>query len=120
MEAFVAIISGALFSLGFYLVLQNHLIKLIIGVSILSNAANLLIFSSGRMTRGTPPIIPADADALNTSFANPLPEALILTAIVISFGLLAFLVALAYRTHREFETLDPEEIGAQIERKERT
>ncbi len=115
MEAFLALIIGSLFAIGLYLVLQEHLVKLIFGISILSNATNLLIFASGRMTRGTPPLIPQNAANLTTSFANPLPEALILTAIVISFGLLAFLVALTYRTHRDLKSLNPDVITHESE-----
>ncbi|OFZ19121.1 MAG: hypothetical protein A2X94_10250 [Bdellovibrionales bacterium GWB1_55_8] len=116
MEAFLAVTAGILFAIGFYLVLQEHLLKLIFGISILSNAANLVIFATGRMTRGTPPIIPETKGGLSTSFANPLPEALILTAIVISFGLLAFLVALAYRSYRDFISLNPNVITNQTNR----
>jgi multicomponent Na+:H+ antiporter subunit C len=113
MEALIAPVVGILFAIGLYLLLQGDLIKLVFGISILSNAANLLIFSCGRLTRGTPPIIPQQESSLSTAFANPLPEALILTAIVISFGLLAFLAALSYRSHRDFGSLSPDIQGDQ-------
>jgi len=101
MEALLATAVGFLFAIGVYLALQNHLIKFVIGFSILSNAANLLIFSAGRMTRAAPPVIPENLMEITTPFANPLPQALILTAIVIGFAFLAFTAALAYRSYRE-------------------
>ncbi len=112
MESLLALSVGFLFAIGVYLALQGHLIKFVIAFSILSNAANLLIFSSGRMTRANPPVIPYDVEEIATPFANPLPEALILTAIVIGFGFLAFTAALAYRYHRETGALDTGEEDA--------
>lgn len=110
MEATLILIVGILFSSAFFLMLQGDLVKLIIGLSLLSNAANLLIFASGRITRGTPPIIPQEVREITVPFANPLPEAMILTAIVIGFGLLAFTVVLVYRAHVEFRSIRSDEI----------
>jgi multicomponent Na+:H+ antiporter subunit C len=64
------------------------------GAAILSNGVNLLIFTAGRITREVPPIIGADSDVLQASAANPLPQALVLTAIVIAFSFFAFLLVL--------------------------
>jgi multicomponent Na+:H+ antiporter subunit C len=75
-----------------------------LGIAILGNAVNLLLFTAGRVTREVPPIIPAGADTLGMDAANPLPQALILTAIVISFSFLAFLLVLTYRAYQDLKT----------------
>lgn len=110
MESLLTLMVGFLFFCSSYLILQGNLIKLVIGLSLLSNAANLLIFVSGRVTRGTPPLIPRDATEISGPFANPLSEALILTAIVIGFGLLAFSLVLAFRAQSEFNTVRADDI----------
>ncbi len=106
MEIILAFVIGGLYATGIYLLLRRSLVKLLIGLSLLSNAANLLIFASAGLTRGRPPIIAADAPVLSRPFADPLPQALILTAIVISFGVTAFAVTLAYRAYRTVGTDD--------------
>lgn len=106
METILAFVVGALFTASVYLMLQRNLLKLVFGVVLLSNAANLLIFTLGRLTRTRPPLIAPDAVAPVAPFANPLPQALILTAIVISFGLLAFALVLVYRSYQELGTVD--------------
>ncbi|MEM5493960.1 Na+/H+ antiporter subunit C [Hoeflea sp. AS16] len=104
MEPIFAILVGALFTVAIYLFLSKHVIRVLMGAAILGNAVNLLIFTAGRVTREVPPIIPGDADALTSAAANPLPQALILTAIVISFSFFAFLLVLGYRAFQELET----------------
>lgn len=106
METILAFVVGALFAASVYLMLQRNLLKLVFGVVLLSNAANLLIFTLGRLTRTRPPLIEPDAVVPVAPFANPLPQALILTAIVISFGLLAFALVLVYRSYQEIGTVD--------------
>ncbi len=89
---------GFLFACGAYLVLRRGEIKLILGLSLLSHAVNLLLFSTGGWRRGLPPIL--DKESVPTEFSayvDPLPQALILTAIVISFAILAFVVVLVNR-----------------------
>lgn len=95
---------------GTYLILRQHAVKLILGLGLLSHAFNLIIFGTTRLTGGAEPIL--DKDLLGqphypdpAAFADPLPHALILTAIVISFGLTAYVIALVQRLH-EVET-DP-------------
>ncbi|MBW7885521.1 MAG: Na+/H+ antiporter subunit C [Caldilineaceae bacterium] len=102
MTAFMlAVLVGVLFACGAYLILQRGQIKLILGLGLISHAVNLALFGTGRLTRGAPPVVPHEqevANALNTTlYADPLPQALILTAIVISFGVTAFIVVLVYR-----------------------
>jgi multicomponent Na+:H+ antiporter subunit C len=110
METLLAFVVGGLFAAGIYLVLRRNLVRLIIGIALISNAANLTMFTAGRLTRGQPPLIPAGAERPEGLFANPLPQALILTAIVIGFGLLAFTLVLVYRASQELDTLDPDEM----------
>jgi multicomponent Na+:H+ antiporter subunit C len=110
MEAILAIVAGLLFAASFYLLLRRNLLRFIIGLIILSNAANLVIFVMGRLTRENPPVIPAGDHVPPVPYANPLPQALILTAIVISFGLLAFALVLIYRNYRSTDTLDVDRV----------
>jgi multicomponent Na+:H+ antiporter subunit C len=101
MDTLLALLIGALYSAGLYLMMRRSIVRLIFGLVILGHAVNLLIFTSGRLTRVHPPIVAPDATALVAPFADPLPQALILTAIVIGFGLQAFALVLfrqAYRT----------------------
>jgi multicomponent Na+:H+ antiporter subunit C len=89
----LAFAAGALFSIGTYLVLQRKLSRIIIGLALLSHGANVLLLTSG--SGGTPPII-GSGDI--TDFSDPLPQAMALTTIVITFGVTALLLALAYRS----------------------
>lgn len=97
MEVLFSILVGALYAAGLYMMMRRSIVKILIGISLLGHAANLLIFSSAGLVRGRPPIIPADAEALASPHADPLPQALILTAIVIGFGIQAFALALIKR-----------------------
>ncbi len=106
METILAFVVGALFAVGVYLLLQRNLIRILFGVIVLTNAVNVLILTMGRLTRGAAPLIPEGEETMVGVFANPLPQALILTAIVISFGLAAFVLALIYRSEKAFGTLD--------------
>jgi multicomponent Na+:H+ antiporter subunit C len=93
----VALLAGSLFAISIYLMLRRSVVKLIIGLCILSHATNLIILAAGGMTRAAPPIV-RPGDALPpTPHSDPLPQALILTAIVIGFGVLAFMMALVSR-----------------------
>ena len=111
MEAFLALASGVLYAAGIYLMLRRRLAQLIIGLGLLSNGTNLLIFTAGSLTRARPPVLPEGADRLTPPYADPVPQALVLTAIVIGFGLLAFLLVLAHRVHATIGTDDVDEIG---------
>lgn len=99
---------GSLFACGTYLILRRGQIKLILGLALLSHGVNLLLFGSGRLTEGRPPIFLNKADyaeTLSSSLpADPLPQALILTAIVISFGITAFVIVLVNRRHTVTQT----------------
>jgi multicomponent Na+:H+ antiporter subunit C len=106
MEPVLAIVVGGLYAAGFYLMLRRSIVKLIIGLALLSNAANLLIFTSGGLTRARAPLVAVEELRPEPPFADPLPQALILTAIVIGFGVLAFTMVLAYRAYQTVGTDD--------------
>lgn len=97
MNLLVALLAGALFAIAIYLMLRRSVVKLLIGLCILSHATNLIIFAAGGMTRTPPPIVRAGESVPPTPHSDPLPQALILTAIVIGFGVLAFMMALVSR-----------------------
>lgn len=101
---------GVLYAAGLYMMMRRSIVKLIIGLALLSHGANLLIFIMGGLTRGGPPIAPAGADQPIAPFADPLPQALILTAIVIGFGVQAFAVVLMRRAHETLGTDDLDEM----------
>ncbi|MBO6899792.1 MAG: Na+/H+ antiporter subunit C [Rhizobiaceae bacterium] len=110
METAFSALVGIFFAVAVYLLLSKHIIRILLGTAILSNAVNLLIFTAGRLTREVPPIIPNHLSVPAEMIANPLPQALVLTAIVISFSLFAFLLVLTYRAYQELGTDDTEEM----------
>jgi len=99
MELLLAIIAGVLYASGLYMMLRRRLAQLIIGLGLLSNGSNVLIFSAAGVTRSRPPIVGEGAAESAMSFADPVPQSLILTAIVIGFGVLAFALVLSHRVH---------------------
>jgi len=111
MELLLALAAAVLYGTGIYLMLRRRLAQLIIGLGLLSNGTNLLIFAAGGLTRARPPIIPPGATVLVPPYADPVPQALVLTAIVIGFGLLAFSLVLAHRVHATLGTDDVDEVG---------
>lgn len=115
MEIVLAIVIGVLYAAGTYMILRRSLFKLILGLSLLGHASNLLIFVMGRVTRSPAPIIAEAAQTLQPPYSDPLPQALILTAIVIGFGVQAFAVVLIKRafdiTHvDDFDVLSTQDI----------
>ena len=102
MEALIAIAVGVLLASATYLLLSRNLLRLILGLVLIGNAANLTIFAGGRLVGSKPPLLGGEAGAM----ANALPQALILTAIVISFALIAFTMGLIYRAQATLETVD--------------
>jgi multicomponent Na+:H+ antiporter subunit C len=110
-EVLLALASGVLYAAGIYLMLRRRLAQLIIGLGLLSNGTNLLIFVAGGLTRARPPVVPAGAARLVAPYADPVPQALVLTAIVIGFGLLAFSLVLAHRVHDTVGTDDVDDVG---------
>ncbi|WP_417884835.1 Na+/H+ antiporter subunit C [Zunongwangia sp.] len=112
MEILLAFLVGLLYAAGIFMILRRSLVKLIIGIILLGNGANLLIFLLGRITKGAPPIIPEASKVFIEAYADPVPQALILTAIVISFGLQSFAIILVKRAHKVVRTDDLDEMNA--------
>ena len=110
METALSLVVGCLFAVALYLLLSKHIIRMLLGVVLLGNAVNILIFTAGRITSVAPPLIPGDASVPLTDVANPLPQALVLTAIVISFSFFAFLLVLAYRAYQDLGTDDTDQM----------
>lgn len=92
MELAFALVIGALTASGVYLLLRARTFPVVVGLTLLSYGVNLFLFSSGRLATGGQPII-----GTNDNYADPLPQALVLTAIVIGFAMTAFVVVLALR-----------------------
>lgn len=97
MELLVAAAVGTLVAGGVYLLLRAHTFPVVLGLILLGYAANLFLFSMGRLAVGMPPVIREDAPG----YADPLPQALVLTAIVIGFGMTAFVLVVALRARYE-------------------
>jgi multicomponent Na+:H+ antiporter subunit C len=111
MEGLLALASGVLYAAGIYLMLRRRFAQLIIGLGLLANGTNLLIFTAGGLTRARPPLVPDGAAALVEPYADPVPQALVLTAIVIGFGLTAFSLVLADRVHAAVGSDDIDDVG---------
>ena len=110
METAMAFLTGLFYAVAIYLMLSRHIIRILLGVALLGNGINLTIFSMGRITREVPPIIPGDKYAVGLEAANALPQALVLTAIVISFSFFAFLLVLTFRAYQELGTDDTDDM----------
>ena len=107
MEILMILTCGILFSVATYMILTKSLLRVILGIVILSHGAHLLLLTlSGLKEGAAPPLLGEQAEL----YADPLPQALILTAIVISFGVTAFLLVLGYRTYKEHKTDDLDEL----------
>ncbi len=103
MDYALAVLVGLFIALGVYLLLSRSIIRMLLGVTIFGNGVNLLIFTAGRLTREVAPIVPGGLDHPAGPIANPLPQALILTAIVIGFAMFSFLLVLAYRAYQALD-----------------
>lgn len=100
MELLVAIAIGVLTAAGIYLLLRQRTFPVIIGISLLTYAVNVFLFASGRLAINLPPVLTETAQG----YSDPLPQALVLTAIVISFGMSAVVVMLALGAYLSSET----------------
>jgi len=119
MEALLALTIGVLVATSVYLMLARNVLRFIFGLILISNAANLTIFTSGRLTEGQPPLVPEGLDAPAVVVANALPQALVLTAIVIGFGLFAFALVLIFRAYTTLGTLYSEDMRVAEPREDR-
>lgn len=106
MEIVMSVVIGILFMCATYLMLSKSILRIIVGTGLLSHGAHLLILTMGGLKQGSVPLLSEKAG----SYVDPLPQALILTAIVISFGVTAFLLVLAYRSYQELGTDDMEQL----------
>jgi len=110
MELVLAVVIGSIYAVGFYMMMRRNIVRLIVGLVLMGYATNLLIFEVGRLTRGAPPIVPLGETVPLEPIADPVPQALILTAIVIGFGLQAFALVLVKRVYQTVETADVDAI----------
>lgn len=99
MELILIILIAVLYGTGVYMLLRRSMVKLLIGIILLGNGANMLIFLLGRLTKGKPPVIDDASRIFTDIYADPIPQALILTAIVIGFGLQSFAIVLLKRVY---------------------
>ena len=106
MELLLVILIGILYSSGVYLILKRSMVRLLLGIMLLSNGTNILIFLLGNITKGKPPVIEPSLKVFADIYADPIPQALILTAIVISFGLTSFAIVLLKRVYALIDTDD--------------
>jgi multicomponent Na+:H+ antiporter subunit C len=110
LETILAFVVGGLYAAGLYMMVRRSFVKMIIGIGLLTQAANLLIFTMGRLVRARPPLIPIGFETAELPVADPLPQAVILTAIVIGFGVQAFSLALIKRVYDATGTDDIDEL----------
>lgn len=110
MKILLPLVIGVLFSAGTYLILQRNILKLVLGFSLIGHGANVVLISSGWIGKGQVPILGGDE---TLPFVDPIPQALVLTAIVIGFAALAFLLVLSLRVYRDLKTADIAEIKGQ-------
>ncbi|MFJ6411472.1 Na(+)/H(+) antiporter subunit C [Terribacillus saccharophilus] len=106
MEIIMIVLAGILFGFAVYNILQKQLLRIIIGTALLSHAAHLFILTMGKLKRGSSPVLTEGTE----SYSDPLPQALILTSIVISFGVTSLLLVLAYRAVKTNGTDNMEEL----------
>ena len=110
MEIYLAILVGIMAACGTRLLLRRNLFRVLIGLALFAQAANLVVFMAAGLGPGSTAIIPPDADQLAPGYPDPLAQALVLTAIVIGFGVLAFCLVLLKRTHRRTADADADNL----------
>lgn len=106
METVVAIVAGFLFAVGLYLTVQKTMLRLVIGTTLISYGGFLAVIMSGGLNKGSAPVLTEGA----SYYTDPVPQALILTAIVIGFAMTAFQLVLAYRSYQEMGTDNLDEL----------
>ncbi|MEQ8589367.1 MAG: NADH-quinone oxidoreductase subunit K [Thalassobaculaceae bacterium] len=111
MEPYLAVAVGLVVAAAVYLMTDRHMVRMLFGVALLGTAVNLIVFISGDVLQSLPPLIASDAAAPEGEVANALPQALVLTAIVIGFGLFSFALALVFKTAQRFGTADVGDLG---------
>ena len=106
MELVLALGFGALVAAGTYMTLARHTLRMVLGLSLIAIAVNMLLFVAGGIGTVSPALIASGAGVASPESANPQPQALDLTAIVIGYALMAFALVLAYRAHLALRTVD--------------
>jgi multicomponent Na+:H+ antiporter subunit C len=114
MESALAIISGSMVAGGIYLLLSQNLVRILFGLIMLSNAVNLILFAAGGLSHIKPALIENGQTVPLTAVANALPQAFILTAIVIGFALLVFMFVLFYRSYETLGTADTRQMHESV------
>ena len=109
MTVFYALCASAIIACAVHMTLSRNLLRMLLGLALLSTGVNLALFIGGGLASRQPPIVEAGAKALGVS-SDPLVQALVLTAIVIGFGLLAFTLALVYRAFMTLGTVNSDEM----------
>lgn len=104
MEVILSLAIGLLFAVGVYQILSRNVLRIILGTSLLTHGVHLLILTMAGVNKGSAPLLGQAAE----SYTDPLPQALILTSIVISFGVTSFFLVLAYRAYQTLGTDDLE------------
>ena len=111
MEPLFILAFGVMTAAAAYLLMSRNMLRMLLGLLLLGNAANLCIFIAGRLNSGLPPLVPK-GELTTLISANPLPQALILTAIVISFALVVFTMVLFHHAYRSLGTMDTDAMRA--------
>lgn len=112
MELLLIFLIGILYAAGIYMMLRRSMVKLLLGLVLIGNGANLLIFLLGNLSKGKPPVIRPTLSIIEGAYADPIPQSLILTAIVISFGLQAFAIVLLKRVYLVTGTDDLDQLNS--------
>ena len=115
MEILLSLLVGVLMSVSVWMLLSRNLVKFLFGLVLISNVANIIIFKVGGLTVGAPALI---TDGGSAEYANSLPQALVLTAIVIGFGLVSFTLVLAHKAYQAIGTLNVDEMTLAEERQD--
>lgn len=110
MESLIVVLVGVLVTVATYLILSRNILRVIVGTALLSHAVHLLILTMGGLKKGGVPILSDGA-----AYTDALPQALILTAIVISFAVTAFVLVLAYRAYVTNKTVNTDEMRGTID-----
>lgn len=106
METLIVILVGILISIGTYLILSRQLLRIVLGTSVVGHAVNLLLITSGGLKTGSAPLLGEKMEG----FTDAIPQALILTAIVINFAVTALVLVLSYRSYQNCGSVDMEQI----------
>lgn len=106
MEILMSVIIGVIFMVSVYLLLSRSIFRVILGTLLISHGVHLLLMTMSGLGRGAPPLLNIEAE----TYTDPLPQALVLTAIVIAFGVTSLLLVMAYRTYKVHGTDDLEQL----------